>query len=269
MKTTHILISLILLLGCLSCSEDDPQPEPLTKAYITGQVKLFDNFTSPLDNADMTVRIDGQDIAAKTDAEGKFTLPDLPFGTYNLVYEKPGYGTYKIFGLIHSPYNNSGSGTIIDNPGSGTFIEGTLNLGQISPTRVTGLSVEVTATDVVLTVTTDPPGSVGNEKYIRYFYGSTQYFGEDFVIGSEGQINFFYSEIIAIQSNPQVITIPLDEFGYTYWGELFLFSPGEKVFIRAFGDSYWDNHYFDPYLGYTVRPNLNPSAADQVSLIIP
>ena len=268
MKTTHVLISLILLLGCMSCSDDDPQPEPLTKAYITGHVKLFDNFTSPLDNADMTVRIDGQDISSKTDAEGKFTLKDVPFGTYNLVYEKPGYGTYKIFGLIHSPYSNSGSGTIIDNPGSGLIIEET-NLGQVSPTRVTGLSAEVIGTDVVLTVTTDPPGSVGNEQYIRYFYGGTQYFGEDFVIGSEGQIKGFYSEIIATQSNPQVITIPLDEFGYdSDWG-WYLFSPGEKVFIRAFGDSYWDNHYIDPYLGYTIRPNLNPSAAEQVSVVIP
>lgn len=263
MITRNLLFGFMLLLGCISCSEDDPShltyPEIPAEADITGQVKLFDEGLTPLGNADMTIRIDGLDISAKTDAEGNFTLPDIPFGTYNLVYEKPGYGTYKKFALIHSPYINYGKGTVI---------EGTTNLGQLASTRVTDLSVEVIGTDLVLTVTTDPQGSVEKEGHIRYFYGSTQYFGEDFEIG-ESPYDFWHSEMIATQSNPQVITIPLAEFGYlSDWG-YYLFNPGEEVTIRVFGDSYYDNRYYDPYLEKNVSPNLNPTAADQVSFIVP
>ena len=85
MKTRHLLFGLLILLGCMSCSDDDPQPEiqpdKIKKAEITGQVKLWNEGLTGVGNEDMTVRIEGLDISAITDEEDKFPLPEVPFGT--------------------------------------------------------------------------------------------------------------------------------------------------------------------------------------------
>ena len=73
----------------------------------------------------------------------------MPLGRYVVSFEKSGYGTYKDFGLIHSKYN----------PEPPTLI-GAQYLGQLSSTKVTNLLAEVIGTDLILTVTTDPPGNV-------------------------------------------------------------------------------------------------------------
>ena len=211
MKTRHLLFGLLILLGCISCSDDDPQPEiqpdKIKKAEITGLVKLWNEGLTGVGNEDMTVRIEGLDISAITDAEGKFTLPDVPFGTYVLVYEKDGYGTYKELGRTHSISNYQ-------------LDPVTINLGQVSPTEVTDLSVELIGTDVVLTVTTDPPGSDDNEQFIRLYWSFSL---SDFDNDAMPLID--YNNMRITHSNPQTITIPLqDVLDPMCWGYGTLYS---------------------------------------------
>lgn len=257
MKTINIFFVWLLLLGCISCSDDDSQPETrsLSKADIRGQVQLWDEGLTPLGNAEMTIRIDGLNISAKTDAEGKFTLPDVPFGTYDLVYEKAGYGTFKMNNIAHSEYYNYGQGTDMD-------IE-MVNLGQVSPTRVTGLSVELVGYDLLLTVTTDPVGSKGNEQYVRFYWADSKARVDDVSTNGNPRIS------LIVDSNPQTFSIPLKDFldEQDWWG-LDGWS-GEELFVKVFGESYYDNRYYDDQLGKSVHPNLQPSSVDAVSFIVP
>ena len=246
MKTKHLFFGTMILLGFLSCSDDDPEP----KGEIVGLVKLFDDGTKALGNEDMTIRIDELGISATTDAEGKFTLTDIPFGTYDLIYEKPGYGSYKYIGLCHSCFYSKGSTTTIEET----------NLGQISPTRVTDLSVELVDNDVLLTVTTDPPGSDDDDQYIRVYWSSSKAKVDDVSLNDNSRIS------LILHSNPETFKIPLWELlGEDYWwGEQVL--EGDEIYIKAYGESYWDNMYFDAKIGKSVHPNLNPSSTDAVSL---
>jgi len=80
-----------------SCSSNDNEPILPTKAAISGSVILYDEGTTLLDKSNMNVKIVGTSplIQTTTNAEGKFTLPEVPFGTYTLEYSKTGFGSYK------------------------------------------------------------------------------------------------------------------------------------------------------------------------------
>ena len=108
---------LLIVLGTTSCSKDkEPTPDAVTTANIIGNVELInegtDNGPEAVDNSGMIVKTDGGTaaISTTTDANGEFTLEDVPFGTYSLIYEKTGFGTYKKFNVEHT---NSGSSTVI------------------------------------------------------------------------------------------------------------------------------------------------------------
>jgi len=257
MRTRHFIFGLMFLLGCISCSDDDPQSEnqPVEKANIKGQVKLFDEGLTQLGNSDMTVRINGLDISAKTDAEGKYTLADVPFGTYDLIYEKAGYGTYKMNNVTHSAYYNYGQGKDMD-------VE-MVSLGKISPTRVTGLSVELIGYELQLTVLTDPTVSEGNEQYVRFYWSNSKAQVDDVTTNGNSRIS------LIVHSNPETFTIPLGDFlnEQNWWGDETL--SGTEIFVKVFGESYYDNRYYDDHLGKSVHPNLQPSSVDAVSFVVP
>ena len=97
MKLLPLSWSFILILFITSCSSDDDSPAAATKANISGSVNLYNESTNLVDLSNMTVSVLGTMplISAVTDAEGKFVLSNVPFGTYTLEYTKNGYGTYK------------------------------------------------------------------------------------------------------------------------------------------------------------------------------
>lgn len=95
----NILFPLVTIVSVLlfSCSNNDNEPTTPTKAAISGSVILYDEGTTLLDKSNMNVKVVGTTplIQTTTNAEGKFTLPEVPFGTYTLEYSKTGFGTFK------------------------------------------------------------------------------------------------------------------------------------------------------------------------------
>lgn len=235
----------VVLSACLfSCSKNE-EVVPVTKAAITGSVNLYDEATNPLDKSGMTVTVVGTSplITAVTDADGKFTLSDVPFGTYSLQYEKPGYGTFKKFAVQHS------------NSGSSTIITSTPSLGKISGTAITNLSVTTAGSNIVLSATTNPAGSSGNRRYVRYFLSASP---------TVGSSNYSYvSPGLVSQINPYDATLTASNL--ISWG----FTSGQTVYARFYGDSFWSNEYEDGSLGRRVFPNLNAGASNIVSFIVP
>ena len=244
MKLNHLTFGLIILLGISSCSKDeDPTPVPITKANITGSVNLYDEGTTQIDNSNMTVKVEGTTpaISATTDANGDFTLSDVPFGTYTILYEKSGFGTFKKFDIEHK--NNA------------TAILNTPSIGEISTTQITNLEANVSGNDIIISVTTNPAGSNGNTRYVRYFLST------DSNVSSENYT--YFSPGLVSQINPKEITLSNNDL--TSAG----FSTGETVFVKVYGDSFWSNEYNDPDLGRNVFPNLNMTSTNSVSFIVP
>ena len=95
----------------------------------------------------MTVRIEASDpeISAVTGSDGNFTLSQVAFGTYTLIYEKAGYGTFKRFNLEHQT------------EGESTIILANPSLGQLSTTQILDLTTTISGNDAIASVDTDPP----------------------------------------------------------------------------------------------------------------
>lgn len=244
MKLNHLTFGLIILLGISSCSKDeDPTPDPITKANITGSVNLYDEGTTQIDNSNMTVKVEGTtpSISATTDANGDFILADVPFGTYTILYEKSGFGTFKKFDIEH--VNNA------------TAILNTPSIGEISTTQITNLQANVSGNDIIISVTTNPAGSNGNTRYVRYFLST------DSNVSNENYT--YFSPGLVSQINPKEITLSNNDL--TSAG----FSTGETVFVKVYGDSFWSNEYDDLDLGRNVFPNLNMTSNNSVSFIVP
>ncbi|WP_396158380.1 carboxypeptidase regulatory-like domain-containing protein [Flavobacterium sp.] len=245
MKLLPFSWSFILILFITSCNSDDDSPAAATRANISGSVNLYNESTNLVDLSNMTVSVLGTMplISAVTDAEGKFVLSNVPFGTYTLEYTKNGYGTYKKFGVVHGTN------------GQATALTATPSLGQVSTTNITGITASTSANQVVLSMSTNPGGSAANRRYIRYFLSTSQ---------SVSATNYsYYSPVFTSQINPFEKTILATELVSAG------FTSGQQVYVRAYGDSFWDNAYDSPEFNRRIFPNLNANTVPAAAFIVP
>ena len=245
MKKIGYSLAILAAVLLSSCKKDGTtDQDPLTKANIVGSVSLYDEGTNQLSNADMTVLVEGTSpvISAITDSTGRFVLPDVPFGVYNLVYEKNAFGTYKRINFEHR------------NTGSFTQINSTPSLGQKSSTEVTNLSASISGDTVIIYSTTNPAGNIGNKRYLRYFLSRDS---------NVGDAKYEYSSNFGAQIDPAQTRILKSEL--INQG----FVSGQSIYVKVYGDSFWSNDYDDPNLGRRVFPNLNSTAANAISFIVP
>lgn len=114
------LLSALILLSivCYSCRKEvsieglagalgNPGENGLLKdtGSITGSLGVYDEFSWPeTDFAGVAVTLSSGSFQKKgtTDAAGHYAFSGIPTGTYNLSYEKAGFGTMKVFGLSHT-----------------------------------------------------------------------------------------------------------------------------------------------------------------------
>ncbi len=246
MKLYYLTLGFIVLVGFTSCSKDEEEtPQPISKANIIGSVNLYDEGVTQIDNSNMTVKIEGTSpvISATTDVDGEFTLSDVPFGTYTLVYEKTGFGTFKKFDIEHT---NTGSSTVVEAP----------SLGQKSTTSITNLTVSSNANfPVILGATTNPAGNQANTRYIRFFFST------DPNVSNENYDS--YLETFPANNSPYNLNLSqasLDALDFT---------SGSTVYVKCYGESFWGNSYSDPDLKRDIFPNLNPTSAPAVSFVVP
>lgn len=242
MKLHYLTLSLLLIIGFTSCSNDENStPDPITSADITGSVNLYDEGITQIANDGMTVKIEGTSIITTTAIDGKFTLTDVPFGTHTLVYEKTGYGTFKRFNVEHK---------------GNTFIPDAPSLGQNSTTSITNLTVSSSTNfPVIIGATTNPSGSQGDTRYIRYFFSTDSNISSD---NYENVLGTFPAQI-----NPFKLNLSQDSI------DALGFTSGTTVYVKCYGESFWSNQYDDPDTGTTVFPNLNSNTVATVSFIVP
>lgn len=244
MKTTFLKLTLLFAVILYSCGSDDgisTPPDP-TSGDISGSVNLYDEGVTQVDPSGMTVRIEGLSAQATTGNDGSFSLDDIPFGTYTLVYEKAGYGTFKKFDIEHNSI--------------ATFIADAPSLGQQSSTQITDLTSGTAMNgDILIGGTTDPVANNSNPRIVRVFLSDQ---------GTVSATNFR----VALDATQVQIT----PFEYSFSQSDLLgygFQSGQTVYVRAYGDSFFGNNYDDPILNRMIYPNLNATSAPAVSFVVP
>lgn len=238
--------TLLVLLGMLSCSssDDGTTPDPITSSDIRGFVNLYDELTTQIANNGMKVTVEGTDPekSALTDTDGEYTITDVPFGTYTLAYSKSGYGTFKRFEVGHS---NPVDTNISDSP----------ILGQASTTEVIDLGVSISGDEVVFDITIDPTANSNNPRYIRLFYHNEA--------TVSNMVFTSFTETLEVKINPIQYTVTASDLSSLG------FQSGTTVYVKVYGNSFFGNDYDDPDLGRRIFPNLNATAAEAVSFVVP
>lgn len=222
----------LVLSALVACKKEENNPsEPTIQYDIIGSVNLYDQGINSLSDSGMIVAVENSvpSIYAITDIDGKFSLSEVPKGSYTLTYSKDTYGVYKRFSVDHTSSENT---VISDNP----------SLGQKSSIQVTISQASVLNDTLVLTTQTNPQGNVGNTIYLRVLFGK----------GSNlSPTNFdYFTPVYQSNNSPSIIKFSKQEL------LSFGFQSGETVYVEVNGESFFSNDYFDPTLNRQVFPNL-------------
>ena len=244
MKTWVVVLSSLMLL--LSCDSNKGEVPPLDldgQGNITGVAKLFTANGNGLFSDGMQVTISNIDppISAITDVDGFYTLVNVPYGIYDLSFEKEGFGTFKKGDIVHTEPE--------------TFIAERALLGQKSTTSITQMQVSAAATEVTISYRTDPPSSDANIHFARIFFHTSADVSDN--------IQSAFTNVIFRNSTPFNAVFTYEQI------QSFGIPPGATVYALAYGDSFFSNYYKDPEFGIDTFPNLNPNTTAPVSFVIP
>lgn len=133
-----ILLCLTMILS--GCTKTEIIPD--LKGSLVGYVYTFDEFAKssvPEDNSGVTVTALGiKEYRAFSDKNGRFEFPKLPAGTYELLFEKKGYGTLRQFGIKHL----GGEPTVLYMPFDHSTNSSAFFLYAMPATEITELKIE-------------------------------------------------------------------------------------------------------------------------------
>lgn len=250
-KIISVLTGVVVSVGLLtssSCKKEEECEYPnLTKADIKGTVLLFDDGKEGLDKSGMAITIfEANGITPAftdtSDANGNYTLKDVPFGVFTLYFQKQGYGTL-LFGVDHK--NECRLSTDVQK----------IYLGQKSTTNITSYSAATVAAHVELEISVYPAGTPEEPRYLRLFFND----GSD--VSNSAFV--YQSGILFTESNSLSVSLSVSEL------HSFGFISGQLMYSKAYGESFYSNEYFDVVLERSIYPNTNIVTPPNVEFIVP
>ena len=181
-KQAHILFLILTCIGtiyysCTKTADQIPGPagpqgppgnsvSPVGPSAITGYVRLIDQYGYLFENGDSvtaTTKIGDSSVSAMTDASGKFSLPNMPAGSYAIRFKKNGYDSF-VVNVVHSGGN------------ADKFI-GIIQLSQSLTTKILSESIDIIddptrppGAPKVLHVTINFDGPAYAAPYNRFFF---------------------------------------------------------------------------------------------------
>lgn len=222
----------------------------IPRGNITGFVTLYDEFGSPKpDNAGMVVSLEGLLTAfpATSRPEGRFTINNAFAGTYNLSYNKKGYGNFKRTGVGHAG-------------GTSPTIAESVALWETSQTVASELTVQVTSLVLTFSGLASPIQPVGvdaaQQRRVRLF------FGRDNNVTALNYVSTL-SQTIVPPGGTGAFTAKLSA------DDLLAFRPGERVYAVAYGIPAVENAYIDPDTKRRVYAAINPTPSNVVNFVLP
>lgn len=231
------LITLILLISIvfISCEKEEPKKNNdsvLTKANVSGEVSLFDEFGQPVSDERMMIYMENtsETFWTETQKDGSFlVLNVIYFNNYRIIYEKDGFGTYKRFGFEHEYTGAEGSISPVNLSKKSTAYCNSLIVTQ---------SNDTTHFQLMLAGGSD----AGKRKVRLLFHHIPQISNE---VYSHNTVKF-------TANNPE----PTISLSKEYLLEEVGLRSGETYYVQAYGDSFYSNAYFDEDLQKSVLPNL-------------
>ncbi|MCX6207134.1 MAG: carboxypeptidase-like regulatory domain-containing protein [Bacteroidetes bacterium] len=241
----------IIILSSLLIACNKPDPGPPLNGKLTGSIQTWDDkSTSIADKGGITVTTEYPSVnSTTTDTSGKFSFDNLEFDKYDISFSKAGYGTYKIFSYAHSN-NPTTAQTVNTIP--------LINFAKISTTAITNMVFLKTSVNGVIgvsfQVTVSPNPTTLKRAFIRYFLSTSPSVADSSYV--------VYTPPIGTSSTVATDGFTNDEL--TGFG----FSKGQKIYIKAYGESLRSNDFDDPNLRKRVFPNLNPTSAPAISFVM-
>lgn len=239
------LLWLTVVASCTNNSNETPTP---AAGPLSGSIQLWDDKTSTLtDNSGVTVTVDDlSNTSAQTDATGKYSFTNLPYGLHDLTIAKTGYGSYRLFGVSHTTNAN------------GTTLPA-VQLGKLATTSITSLTVSGTTYNgspgVSVLYSVAPTPTAANRGYVRYFLSTDK---------GVSNTNYTYaSSILSVLNNNTTGGFTKDDLLTAG------FTSGQTVYLRLYGESVQSNAYTDPNVGVMIYPNSNSSTVAAVSFVMP
>jgi hypothetical protein len=103
MYSNKVLTIFVFIIACLLPGCKNTVCEPDLTGSLIGYVYTFDEFGGILnDHSNILVTVLGAGASsANTDKNGRFEFKGLRAGTYEMNFEKPGFGSMKLFGVRH------------------------------------------------------------------------------------------------------------------------------------------------------------------------
>jgi hypothetical protein len=251
-----ILLTSSLFMGCTG--EDEYLPN--LSGNMVGYTYTFDEFGNLLDDhGQVKVTAIGldQSYSRHSDAAGRFELEGLPTGTYELHFEKEGFGVLKQFGVQHL----GGNPTILPSVSS---YDRAYFLYEMPSSTITSMTLVDDSLSVDFSFSVpDPPSTVS----IRIYFSAS----EDFTLATADYVE----------------GATLWNAGGHYTHQLYFqqapFEPGERVYFKAcrytevgafqppmqyYRTVYGTGTYYDFERNETIYPNLGDESA-QYSFIFP
>jgi len=247
MKTlAHLLLAATCAALLTGCKKDDtaPVPVPVATGSISGYVSAYDENGVAAAKSGTVVSVDNSSpqLAATTDASGKFELPAVPTGTYNLTFARPGFGTFRRIGVGH-----------LGGP-EATFLANTV-LAQASGTAVTGL----------LATGPLPNGNFAVDVAAANPTPGAAYRVAVFVSATPGVTAGTGTLLGVFVLNAATQTLSLTKRDLNGAGV----ASGSHVYAVAYGAPANNPAYVDPGTGRAVYPALNPNASPVIDFVAP
>jgi len=237
------LFTVLVLIAFQGCKKDsDKNPDPVLSGKITGQLRLTDELGVELsDNSNMGITTEAGSVGNST-AAGTYEINNLASGTYNLIYSKVGYGTYKRFNVQVLSGSNA------------TILNGIDFLGQKSTTEISALDVNFNAIDSTYNIECSiaPVPDAINQRAFRLFFGKTN------TISAQDYQFTPSNTWLSSTASGQITGYPRSQL-YNNG-----FTAGETVYVIAYGESIRTNSYTDPLTNKKVFPNINLAAPSNV-----
>lgn len=237
------LLAALLLLAFQGCKKDsDKNPDPILSGKVTGQLRLTNELGVELsDNSTMQITTDAGSFGYSNSA-GAYELNNLATGTYNLIYSKAGFGTYKRFNIQVLSGSNA------------TLLNGVDYLGQKSTTEISALDVNFNLMDSTYSIECSiaPTPNAINQRAFRLFFGKFN------TINAQDYFFTPSNTWLSSTATGQITGYPRSEL-YNNG-----FTTGETVYVIAYGESIRTNSYTDPLINKKVFPNINLAAPSNV-----